>query len=68
MSARNAFNNLSSTNKRNVREFLRTLVLFPPDDTASNLLPKNTTLAGFPQFGHGAIALGGLFVNPNDPE
>jgi hypothetical protein len=68
MSARNAFNNLSATNKRNVLEFLRTLVLFPPDDTASNLLPKNTTLANFPQFGHGAIQLSGLFVNPNDPE
>jgi hypothetical protein len=32
-----------------VTTVLDTLVLFPPDDTASNLEPKNATVAGFPQ-------------------
>ena len=43
-------------------------MLFPPDDTASNLQPKVTTTPGYPQFGHGSIRLGALFNDPNDPE
>ena len=42
---------------RNVIDFLNTLVLFPPDDTASNLDPGDRALAGYPQFGHGRIKL-----------
>jgi hypothetical protein len=49
-------------------EFLSTLVLFPPDDTASNLNPGDRGAADFPQFGHGSIALGVLFNDPSDPE
>jgi hypothetical protein len=49
-------------------EFLNTLILFPPDDTASNLDPANRGAADFPQSGHGSIRLTTLFNNPNDPE
>ena len=51
-----------------VIEFLNTLVLFPPDDTASNLNPGDRNAAGFPQYGHGSIRLTGLFNDPSDPE
>ena len=47
---------------------LNSLIIFGPDDTASNLDPGNPATTGFPQFGHGSIALKALFVNPNDPE
>ena len=49
-------------------EFLGSLVLFPPDDTASNLNPGNPSTPGFPQSGHGSIKLPVLFNNPADPE
>jgi len=49
-------------------DFLNSLVLFPPDDTASTLDPGNRNAAGFPQFGHGSIKLTVLFNNPSDPE
>lgn len=48
--------------------FLNTLVLFPPDDTASNLNPGDPTHPDFPQRGHGNIALGVLFNDPTDIE
>jgi hypothetical protein len=66
--ARDRFANAGSTAQRQVVEFLNTLVLFPPDDTASNLQPKVTSTAGYPQFGHGSIRLGALFNDPTDPE
>lgn len=68
LSSRNAFNNLSQANKNQVLAFLGSLVLFSPDDTASNLQPINTGAPSYPQNGHGAIALTGLFNNPNDRE
>jgi hypothetical protein len=43
-------------------------VLFPPDDTASNLNPGNRNDPGFPQSGHGSIKLSVLFNYPRDPE
>jgi Di-haem oxidoreductase, putative peroxidase len=49
-------------------KYLNTLVLFPPDDTASNLDPGDRTAPNFPQFGHGSIKLTVLFNNPHDPE
>ena len=49
-------------------EFLETLVLFPPDDTASNLDPGDPRAPGFPQNGHGSIRLSALFNDPGDPE
>jgi di-heme oxidoreductase (putative peroxidase) len=66
--ARDAFAGLSSDNQNRVLEFLRSLVIFPPDDTASNLDPGNRNAASFPQFGHGSVNLSVLFNNPFDLE
>jgi hypothetical protein len=69
-SSRNAFANSSSSTQRSVIAMLNALILFPPDDTASNL-PLGAavpTTPGYPQFGHGSIRLVGLFNDPNDPE
>lgn len=49
-------------------DFLRSLVLFPPDDTASNLDPGDPAAPMYPQRGHGSIALGKLFNDPHDVE
>jgi mono/diheme cytochrome c family protein len=68
LSAREAFNSLSSDDQLKVIEFLNSLVLFPPDDTASNLDPGNRSALDFPQVGHGSIKLTVLFNNPSDPE
>jgi hypothetical protein len=51
-----------------VLDFLNTLVLFPPDDVASNLDPGDPAVDGYPQLAHGRINLGALFNNPADPE
>jgi len=66
--ARNAFAGLSNEQQERVIAFLNSLVIFPPDDTASNLDPGNRNAFNFPQFGHGSIKLSALFNNPNDPE
>ena len=66
--SRDAFTRLSTTNQLRLITFLNTLILFPPDDTASTLDPGNRTAFNFPQFGHGSIKLTVLFNNPNDPE
>ncbi|MBI1853243.1 MAG: thiol oxidoreductase-like protein [Planctomycetes bacterium] len=66
--ARDAFAALNLKNQYQVLIFLESLVLFPPDDTASNLNPGDRNAAGFPQNGHGSIRLPALFNNPNDPE
>ena len=66
--ARDAFAGLSQWSRGAVLTFLNALVLFPPDDTASNLDPGNRAATGFPQFGHGSIRLAVLFNNPADPE
>jgi Di-haem oxidoreductase, putative peroxidase len=66
--ARDAFAALSLTNKARIMEFLNSLIVFPPDDTASNLDPGDRTTIGFPQFGHGSIKLTVLFNNPADVE
>jgi hypothetical protein len=66
--ARNAFAALSDASKNAVFDFLNSLVLFPPDDTASNLDPGNPAATGFPQRGHGSIKLGALFNDPNEGE
>jgi cytochrome c peroxidase len=44
--------------------FLQTLILFPPDDTASNLDPGDRFAPGYPQVKHGAIKLTVLFNDP----
>jgi len=66
--SRNAFAALSEPNRMAVLAFLDSLVLFPPDDTASNLDPGNPAAQGFPQRGHGSIRLPELFNNPLELE
>ncbi len=70
LQARNNFVNAGVGTQRNIILFLSTLVLFPPDDTASNLPGGGAVLGtpGYPQFGHGSVRLAGLFNDPNDPE
>jgi hypothetical protein len=48
--------------------FLRTLVLFPPDDTASTLDRGDRQDLDFPQSGHGSIKVTVLFNDPSDKE
>jgi hypothetical protein len=67
-SARDAFKGLSIEKRAALLEFLNSLVLFPPDDTASTLDRGNKNAVGFPQFGHGSIKLTVLFNNPADLE
>lgn len=66
--SRNAYAALKSGEQSALQAFLNSLVLFPPDDTASNLDPGDPTKNGFPQFGHGSIKLTVLFNDPTDPE
>jgi Di-haem oxidoreductase, putative peroxidase len=68
IAARNAFAGLPDIAKIAVFEYLNTLVLFPPDDTASNLDPGNPNAVGYPQRGHGSIRLPVLFNNPLELE
>lgn len=66
--SRDNFLRLDDEDQATLIAFLNTLVLFPPDDTASSLDPGNPRTPGFPQFGHGSIRLSLLFNNPADPE
>jgi hypothetical protein len=58
---------LSADDKRKIFEFLNTLILFPPDDTASTLNPgvPGTTNPQDPAQ-HGSINLGALFQIPSE--
>lgn len=64
---RKAFERLNDNDRRKVLEFLSTLVLFPPDDTASNLNPGHPG-SNHPQdpAEHGSINLGVLFQIPSE--
>ena len=66
--ARNNFARLSSGSQNAIITFLNELVLFPPDDTASNLDPGDRNAPGFPQRGHGSIRLPELFNDPTELE
>jgi hypothetical protein len=66
--SRDAYARLSETESDALQKFLNSLVLFPPDDTASTLDPGNRSTPNFPQFGHGSIKLTVLFNDPTDPE
>jgi len=66
--SRDAFARLPEAQQSAILDFLNSLVLFPPDDTASNLNPGDRNTAGFPQYGHGNIKLPVLFNDPTDPE
>lgn len=65
---RDAFAALSRPAQDDVLAFLMSLILFPPDDTASNLDPGDRSAFGFPQFGHGSIKLTLLFNDPSRVE
>jgi hypothetical protein len=79
LASRDNFNAMTRSNKNQLVSFLNSLILFAPDDTASNLQGVNTNPPdpdgggpivnqGFPQAGHGAIALTVLFNNTADIE
>jgi hypothetical protein len=61
---RDAFARLPRPQRQDILAFLGSLILFPPDDTASTLDPGDPTTAGFPQYGHGSIKLTVLFNDP----
>jgi mono/diheme cytochrome c family protein len=67
-SSRDRYAALGNSDQAALQTFLNSLILFPPDDTASTLDPGDPTKTGFPQFGHGSIKLTVLFNNPSDPE
>jgi hypothetical protein len=62
--SRDKYADLKSNEQIALQTFLNSLILFPPDDTASSLDPGDPTKAGFPQFGHGSIKLTVLFNDP----
>ena len=66
--ARDAFANLRDRDRDELLAFLGTLVLFPPDDTASNLDPGDPSAPGYPQNAHGSIKLGVIFNDPTEGE
>ncbi|HEY7638787.1 MAG TPA: di-heme oxidoredictase family protein [Steroidobacteraceae bacterium] len=66
--SRNAFAALPEMGQAAVLEFVNSLVLFPPDDTASNLDPGNPGAPDYPQRGHGSLNLSILFNSPADLE
>lgn len=65
--AKRAYVRLSVTDQYAIQAFLQTLVLFPPDDTASNLNPGNPGTRN-PQepSEHGSILLPALFQIPSE--
>ncbi|HMJ09368.1 MAG TPA: di-heme oxidoredictase family protein, partial [Pyrinomonadaceae bacterium] len=66
--SRNRFAAKNDKKQEELIEYLSSMILFPPDDTASNLDPGDRSTPGFPQHGQGSIKLGVLFNDPNDPE
>ena len=66
--SRDMFANAAPRDRGNLLAFLDTLVLFPPDDNASNLDPGDRTATGYPQLHHGSIKLTVLFNDPTDIE
>ena len=66
--ARDAFADLDREDREAILALLRSLVLFPPDDTASNLDPGDRNASFFPQNGHGSIKLTVLFNDPSKKE
>ena len=65
---RDRYASLGDVERAELLEFLNSLVLFPPDDTASNLDPGDRFAEGFPQVKHGSIKLTVLFNDPTDIE
>jgi hypothetical protein len=67
-SSREAFAAMPEMSQAAIVACLETLVLFPPDDTASNLDPGDPAAPGYPQREHGSIRLSILFNDPSEPE
>ena len=68
-SARMAFEALAESEQEELVDFLRLeLVLFSPEDTASNLNPIDPEHPEYPAQGHGSLSLAALFNDPGDPE
>ena len=63
--ARDAFAGLQAQQRSWIVAFLNSLIVFPPDDTASNLDPGDPSQPGFPQYRHGSIRLTVLFNDPS---
>jgi hypothetical protein len=66
--ARRAFVERDADDRARLLAFLESLILFPPENTASNLDPGDPRTPGYPQFGHGSIRLAALFNDPNERE
>jgi len=66
--SRNRYARMSNSEQQAIIAFLQSLVLFPPDDTASNLDPGDANAENYPQGGHGKINLGVLFNDPTESE
>jgi hypothetical protein len=67
LDSRDAFAALSPNNQHKIVEFLQTLVIFPPDDTASNLNPGVPgTFDPQDPAQHGSINLGALFQDVSE--
>lgn len=68
--SKQAFAGLDDRGQRQVLDFLATLILFPPDDTASTLNPgRPGTLSPQEPAEHGSINLGALFqISSEGPE
>jgi Di-haem oxidoreductase, putative peroxidase len=66
--SRDRFASLQEEEQSALLAFLNSLVVFPPDDTASNLDPGDSSTPYFPQSGHGSIKLSVLFNDPHDLE
>jgi mono/diheme cytochrome c family protein len=66
--SRDRFANLQEEERSALVAFLNSLVLFPPEDTASNLDPGDPSTPNFPQSGHGSVKMSVLFNDPQDPE
>ena len=66
--ARDRYAALGVADRGEIQELLNSLVLFPPDDTASNLDPGDRLTPGFPQVKHGSIKLTVLFNDAGNIE
>ncbi len=62
--SRDAFANLPDRGQEWIIHALNSLILFPPDNTDSNLNAGDPTTPGYPQYGHGKIDLSVLFTTP----
>lgn len=64
--SRDRFAALDEEQRGEILTFLSTLVLFPPDDTASNLNPGDDIADPQSPSGHGSIDLGALFQSEEE--